>query len=116
VFLPISIDMALGFDDLEKVFEVTEFLDNRDTLIEEFKPEVQKLIVKKTFFTGPFRRAYEDAFDDLIVKLIRSQLVQHFNYTPEEIILLTDKTFLKIITEDFYFEQDNYVDKNALDA
>ncbi len=111
--LSVSIDMIVGFEDLDKVFTVLEFLDNREELITEFRPEVQKLMVKKTFFTGPFKRTYQDAFDDLIVKLIRSQVVQHFDYSPEEVLILTDKQFLKMATEGFYFEQDNYLTKDG---
>ena len=88
--MSISIDLPFGLSDLDKVFQVTEFLDNQDMLIREFRPEVSKLLVKKGFFKGPFKRHYENAFEELVVKLIRSQLVKHFpQFTPEEIVLLT---------------------------
>lgn len=81
-------------------------------LLNEFKPEVSKFLVREGFFRGPFKRAYQNAFDDLIVKLIRSQLVKHFpSFTPEEIVLLTDRDFLKMVTSDYYFTQANYVSK-----
>lgn len=107
------INFPIGLDDLSKVFEVSEFLENKEELAEDFKPEVQKYLIKKDFFTGPFRREYDNAFEDLIVSLIKRQLVQHFNYTPEELMLLTDKNFLKLITEDYYFKPETYITKEG---
>lgn len=104
-----TFDFPFGIEDLTNLFDVVDLLENKDELIAEFRPEVQKLMVKKDFFTGPFKLAYQDAFDDLIVRLIKSQIVKHFpNFTPEEILALCDKTFLKMITDDYYFNQDNY--------
>lgn len=101
--------MPGGLDDLDKVFAVMDFLDNKQSLINEFKPEVAKYMVKDGFFKGPFKRSYEKAFDDLIVQLIKRQITQHFQtFTPEEILLLCDKDFLKMITNDFYFTKSNY--------
>ncbi len=103
------IDMPGGLSDYDKVFALMDLLDNKDVLIKEFKPEVAKYLVKDGFFKGPFRRNYNDMFDDLIVSLIKRQVTQHFpSYTPEEVLLLCDKEFLKIITNDFYFTKSNY--------
>lgn len=112
--MSISIDMPLGLSDLEKVFQVVDFLDNRETLIDEFKPEVSKFLVREDFFKGPFKRVYQNAFNELVIKLIRRELVKHFpNFSPEEIVLLTDLEFLKMITEDYFFIQSNYLAKEG---
>lgn len=105
------IDMPFGLSDLSKVFDVVDFLENKDQLLKDFTPEVKKLIVKKDFFSGPFLQAYEAAFDDLIVSLVRKQLTKHFNFSPEEIMLLTDQQFLKMIAEEL-FNQTNYLSKD----
>lgn len=102
--------MPFGIDDLDKVFAVTDFLSNKDELIKEFTPEVQKILVKKGFFTGHFRTKYNEMFDELITSLIRKQITKHLELSPEEILLLTDTGFLKIIAGDF-FNQDNYKPK-----
>lgn len=105
-------DLPFGVSDLDKVFAVTDFLENKEELIKEFRPEVSKYLVRDGFFKGPFKRNYEKAFDDLIISLIRSQLVKHFpSFSPEEIVLLTDIDFLKMITNDFYFDKKNYLPK-----
>lgn len=107
--MSLIIEMPGGLDDLDKVFAVMDFLDNKSVLINEFKPEVAKYLVKDGFFKGPFRRSYENAFDDLIVTLIKRQITQHFpTFTPEEILLLCDRDFLKMITNDYYFTKSNY--------
>lgn len=108
-----TIDFPFGLEELDKVFLVSEFLENRDELINEFRPEVTKFLVKKTFFSGAFRQEYNRMFDELIVRLIKRQLVQHFDFNPEELMLLTDTDFLKLITDGFYFDSDNYITKEA---
>lgn len=109
-----TIEMPFGIDDLDKVFAVTDFLDNKNELIKEFQPEVQKILVKKTFFTGHFRTKYNEMFDELITSLIRKQISKHFSFSPEEILLLTDTGFLKMIAG-AYFDQDNYQSKEGND-
>lgn len=103
-----SIEFPFGLEDLDKVFAVTDFLANKDQLIKEFTPEVQKSLVKKGFFTGHFRVTYDRMFDELITDLIRKQVREHFrDFTPEEILLVTDTDFLKMIAPE-YFDQDIY--------
>lgn len=109
--MSVIIDIPFGLKDLDKIFEVCELLDNREELVKEFTPEVSKYIVKESFFTGPFRQAYLKHFDELIVSLIKRQITKHFpSYTPEEVMLLCDQDFLKMITENYYFEPKNYMD------
>lgn len=110
----IIIDFPFAVEDLDQLFDIVDLLENRAELIDEFKPEVQKYLVRKTFFTGPFRKAYDDAFDELIVRLIKGQIVKHFpQMNPEQILALCDKDFLKIITDDYYFNPDNYITKDG---
>jgi len=108
------LDFPGGLSDYDKLFAVVDFLSNTDELIREFKPEVARYLVKDSFFKGPFRRKYNEMFDDLIVSLIKRQITQHFTaFTPEEILLLCDKEFLKVITSDFYFNKNNYLPKDG---
>lgn len=108
--MSIRIEMPGGVDDLDKLFSVVDFLENKEALIKEFRPEVAKYLVRDGFFNGPFKRNYEDAFDDLIVSLIKRQITQHFpTFTPEEILLLCDKEFLKMLCHHYYFERKNYL-------
>lgn len=93
-----QIDMPFAIGDLDKVFEVSDFLDNTDELITQFKPEVTKFLVKKSFFTGPFRHAYNKAFDEVVVRLVKKEIVSHFpHYTPEDVLTLCETDFLKLI-------------------
>lgn len=102
-------DMPFGIDDLDKVFAVTDLLDNKEELIKEFMPEVSKILVKKSFFTGHFRTSYNIMFDELITSLIRKQISKHFpKMTPEEVLILTDTSFLKMIAAAL-FDQESYM-------
>src|ERR1019366_4888665 len=106
--------MPGGLKDLDAVSAVMDLLDNREELINEFKPEVAKYLVKEGFFKGPFKRKYNEMFDDLIVSLIKRQVTQHFpSFSPEEILLLCDKDFLKMITNDYFFDKNNYLTKDG---
>jgi hypothetical protein len=71
-------------------------------------PEVKKYLVRRDFFKGAFRISYNQMFDELIVSLIKKQMMNHFqDFTPEDIMLLGDKTFLKLIAADL-FQQETY--------
>lgn len=103
-----TIDMPIGLDDLDKIFAVTDLLDNKDQLIREFKPEVLKILVNKQFFKGHFRIKYEEMFDEFITSLIRKQVIKHWpEWSPEDILILTDTNWLKMIASP-YFDQENY--------
>lgn len=100
--------MPVGFSDLEKLFQVVNLLENETELIIKFKPELLKLIVNKQFFTGHFRRAYIDAFDDKVISLIKSEVIGHFpEFTGEDVIGICDKEFLKMIVPKM-FDQESY--------
>lgn len=110
--MSLVIDLPFSVQDIDQVFAMNDLLSNTTELIEKFKPQVQKLIVKKDFFHGPFKREYEKQFDQLIVSLIKQELVEHFpSWTPEDIVVLTDLSFIKMIAEPL-FEQKNYRDLN----
>jgi hypothetical protein len=110
------IDMPGGLNDLDKIFAIMDLLDNKDELIKQFQPEVAKYLVKEGFFTGAFRREYQKQFDELIISLIKREIIKHFpTFTPEEITLLCDKDFLKMITNDFYFNKSNYTKEGKYD-
>lgn len=101
--------MPFGINDLDKVFAVADLLDDREGLVAEFRPEVEKYLVRDNFFKGPFRKAYENAFEDLIVRLIKREIIKHFpSYTPEDVLLLSDKGFLRMISDDYYFNPKIY--------
>lgn len=106
-----KIDMPFSIDDLDQLFTLSDFLSNTDELLKKFQPEVTKVLVKKSFFTGHFRNEYNRQFDDLIRSLIKSELVDHFpKWTPEELMALSDIELLKMIASPL-FDQDNYLMK-----
>ncbi len=103
------IDFGLGFNDIEQVLDLSEFLSNSNELINKFEPDVTKFLVRKDFFRGPYLREYNKQFDQLIRSLIKKELMNHFAaWTPEDLFLLTEDTdFLKILAPDL-FEQESY--------
>ena len=106
-----SITMPFGIDDLDQLFILSELLDNKEELVKDFKPEIQKFLVKSDFFSGHTKRLYNEAFDELVLSLIKKQIIKHFPaFTPEEILLLIDKDLISVITNNYYFNQDIYRD------
>lgn len=112
--------MPYGLSDLEKVFEVVDFLENKQELIIKFKPEVSKFLIKEEFFSGVFKLKYNEMFDELVLGLIRREITNHFSsFTPEEILLLTDLDFIKMVDDGHLFNKNNYMEvsfepKNSL--
>lgn len=110
--LSITLDLPFGLSDIEKVFKISELLDNKEELVQDFLPEVSKYLVKNDFFHGPYRHQYNKMFNELIIQLIRKQIIKHFpNFSPEDVVILTDEEFLRMITTDYYFNPEVY--KNA---
>lgn len=96
-------------ETMDKVFDLMNFLSNRDELIVKFTPDVEKFLENEEIFSNTaYKRSYDEAFTDFISGLIRDEVVDHFNFTPEETVLLTDSDFLDLLTEGYFFNKDNY--------
>jgi hypothetical protein len=102
-----SIDMPFGLEDIEKVFAVAELVEDPD-FITAISPEVKKFILKEGFLTSPhMRRHYLAMWDEAVTRQIKKQLIAHLNLTPEEVLLVCDPSFLKMIAPALY-EKENY--------
>lgn len=110
--MSLVLDVPFGLSDIEKVFQVSEMLDNTDELVDLFLPEVSKFLVREGFFKGPFLREYNKQFNVLVQSLIRTQIVNHFGtYTPEEIVLLSDLELLHMLAPKLFDKQTYQVSK-----
>ncbi len=104
-----EISELVTFDSLEELFEVSSFLDNTETLLGDFTPEVSKILVNESFFPSGFmKKTYDLQFEELITRLIKRQVIQHFTtFTPDKITNLTEPALLKLLAPELYI-QDNY--------
>jgi hypothetical protein len=103
------INMPFSLEEIGPVLDVSEFLmSNLDELTADFSPKVLELLGKKDKFQPPYRIAFNNAVDDLIVGLIQEKVKDHFNVTPEQLLLLTEVQFLKMIVPDL-FNSENYL-------
>ena len=104
------VDFPFALSDLNEVFEVSNFLDNQEALVEKFRPEVIKYLERAKYFpAGVMSLAYEAAFEDLIVGLIRKEITNHFNFDPEKILLLTQPDVIDMLSGGYFFEIKNYL-------
>lgn len=103
-----KIEMPFGLEDLDKVFAMAELLSNTEELLKEFYPDVKQMLVREGFFSGHSKHLYDREFDALIVRLVKKQVISHHSdWSPEDILLLTDIEFLKLIAEEL-FDSTNY--------
>jgi len=105
-----SFDFAdIDSTTMNKVFDVMDMLSNHEELLEKFKPSVLNFLSNEAVFSNTsYKKMYDDAFSDYVIMLIKREIVDHFDYTPEEIMILTEKDFVDIITEGYFFNRDNY--------
>lgn len=108
--------LTLDFSDIdpvaiEKIFEVMNFFsENSDAIIDKNRSQVLEYINRKEDFQNTaYRKTYESAFTTLVMQFLRNEVVEHFNYTPEEIEIIMDKDFIDIITDGIFFNINNYI-------
>jgi hypothetical protein len=106
----LRIEFPFCLSELDKLFEVSDFLDNRDELVAKFTPAVTNyLSYRERLKPGLQQQAHKLAFPDFIITLIKRELLDHFNLTPEEVLLLTDRELLDMLTESHFFKEENYL-------
>lgn len=108
---PVFIDFS-NIDPLtaSKLFDVMDLLSNKEEMVSNFSPKIKSFLKKEKNFKGTvYNKAYEDAFEDYVMSLIKSEVVEHFpDLTPEEVIILCDKDLVSLLTDDYYFNKENY--------
>lgn len=103
-----TIQNAVAFDDLNELFELIELLDNTESLLKEFYPDVQHMMVRKDFFSGHFLMEYQRNFNDKIQSLIKRTVINHKpGWNPEKVLTLCDLELLLIIAPEL-FKTENY--------
>lgn len=103
------IDLPFGIDELDKLFQVSDFLDNREALVGKFRPAVHNYISKRERLKpGRQRQAHQAAFPDFVITLIKGELRDHFDLNPEELLLLTERDLIDLLTQGYFFTEENY--------
>lgn len=97
-------------DGLDTVVAISTFLsENCDTLIEKFQLDAKKFLANQDMFEGIFKKAYLEAFDGFILRLIQEAIVDHFiEYTPEQIVMVCEKQVISLISTDEFFNLERY--------
>lgn len=109
------IDLPIGIDDLKDLLDVVSLLSNTEELLKDFKSEVDSFLVKEDFFPkGVFRDSYYRAFDELIVSLIKKEVIKHFpQINPQDVMIICDADFLKMVAPEL-FDINNYKPKDEV--
>lgn len=93
-----KIDFDIPPEIMTKVFDIISFLEtNRETIIFDITPKILKFLEKQAKASGPFRKAYEDNFDKVLIKELREIIQDHFNMNSEETALIMDPDLLKVL-------------------
>ena len=106
----IIIDFNIDGSSQEYLFELVDFLNlNKKELVEKFSIDVNRFLQNEYAFEGIFKVAYNDAFDEFVCSLVRNELINHFtNLNPEQIMSITEKSVLDMLTDGFYFNTNYY--------
>ncbi len=105
-----KIDFNFALSDLDKFFQVVELLEDRDGLTDKFRPQVLNYLNKAKYFKpGIGQKAHKDAFPNMILSLIRREIMESLDLSPEDILLVTDKSFVDMLTDGYFFNENNYL-------
>lgn len=96
----VVIDLPFALSDLDKLFKIVDFLEDKEYFLKKFKSEVAKYKAREGYFKSNIHKsAYKRSFRVLIKSLIKRELAAHFEVDPEELLLLTDDNFLDMFLD-----------------
>lgn len=100
---------GIDLSAVDKVFDVMNFLSNQEELISKFTPDVEVFLENEKLFKNTvFKKTYDGVFEEFILGLIKKEIVDHFNFTPEDIMILTDRDLINLLTDGYFFDKENY--------
>lgn len=103
------IEFPFSPKELDVLFDISEFLDDRESLVSKLKPQVDAYLARREHLKpGIQRQAHKKGFPDFVLVLIKHELVERFNLNPEEALILSDYGLIDMLTEGFYFKEENF--------
>jgi len=105
------IDFDVPQQDMQKFFDVVEFLEtNKETIIEDIRPLVLNYLDREDMFDGPFSLAHTTGISDVILDLLKDKVLDNFNFNYEEVECLMDRDLMELTgTIDSFLDKDNYI-------
>jgi len=103
--------------DNQLFYDISEFLiKEKKSLKDKIQPFVKKFLERENIFFGPFRLAFDIEFNNFILKLLKSEVMERFNLNIEEVEIIVDKEFLTMLELDkWYFKKEVYIEnKNTI--
>jgi hypothetical protein len=107
------IDFDVPPEIMNKLFDIISFLEtNRETIISDISPKILKFLEKQAKASGPFKKAYENNFEKVVLKELREIVQDHFNMNSEETAIIMDQDLLNILgLFDLYNKKTFYKEK-----
>lgn len=109
-----AFDFDVDSESIDLVVELTDFLmENKEQFVFDFTENAQAFLANRGLFIGPFRLAYNKAFNSFINSLLQEEIIEHFpKLDPEQVVVFTE--LLGVITDDYFYNQDLYFDSNTI--
>lgn len=91
--------------------DINEILvKDKEQIIEGIKEDVLNFLENETMYKGAFYAIYTKAFNNYVVSCIKDFLLDSFYLSTVDVYAI-DEDELRILTDDYYFNKMNYIDK-----
>lgn len=95
--------------ELDLLFDISNFLDEREALVKKLKPQVDNYIAKRvTLKPGVQQSLHKQGFPDYILTLLKHELIDHFNLNPEQALIFSEFSLIDMLTDGFFFNEESY--------
>ncbi|PCI45813.1 MAG: hypothetical protein COB41_00040 [Proteobacteria bacterium] len=106
----LTIDLDIKQEDMQTVFDVTEFLEvNKKTILSDMKPYISEFLRNEAVFRGPFALAFDDQFKEVVEGELKTTITETFNLDPEKAMYLIEMVDLMGIL-DYFLDKGKYLE------
>lgn len=106
-----KIHLDLSSEDSQLFLDIIDTLVNdKDTIVLDFKDDVKQFLDKKELFKGPFKKRFDKEYEEYILSKLKHYVMDRFNLDAERAAILLDKEMLNLLNllED-YKNEENYL-------
>lgn len=93
-----KIELDVPPEIMTKLFDVISFLEtNQETIRKDITPKMVKFLEKEARLSGPFKKAFEDNFEKMLLMQLRTIVQEHFHMNSEETAIMMDRQLLEML-------------------
>lgn len=93
-----KIEFDVSHEEIQDLFDVVEFLErNKDVIIQDITPSVTQYLDNSNVFNGPFRRVYDESFNDFIIDRLKDVISDNLKLNVEQVNVLVDRDMFELL-------------------